>query len=56
MVMVVCVIAGSLVKFLLKVAGKCIYFNWITKITAALSGKTIAGQCVRDLTGRAAQF
>ncbi|CDK69251.1 hypothetical protein [Klebsiella pneumoniae IS22] len=25
----------SLVKFLLKVAGKCIYFNWITKINGS---------------------
>ncbi len=56
MVMVVCVIAGEFSKILLKVADKCIYFNWITKITAALSGKTIAGQRARDLTGRAAQF
>ncbi|ELW40541.1 hypothetical protein EC990670_3983 [Escherichia coli 99.0670] len=36
MVMVVCVIAGEFSKiFTKKVAGKCIYFNWITKINGS---------------------
>lgn len=36
MVMVVCVIAGEFSKiFTKKVTGKCIYFNWITKINGS---------------------
>lgn len=58
MVMVVCVIAGEFSKnFTKKVASKCIYFNWITKINGStVRQKRLLDSVQGDLTGRAAQF